>query len=70
MACCLPVWLADPAVLYPMITFTGVLYVRSAVPVYLQWMQSVSIVNHCFYALLASQADTLAPQVALHACRP
>jgi hypothetical protein len=61
-------WLADPTVLYPTITFAGVLYVRSAVPVYLQWLQAISIVNHCFYALLASQADALAPEVGEATC--
>jgi hypothetical protein len=57
------IMVADPTVLYPMITFSGVLYTRSAVPAYLRWMQTGSITNHCFYALLGHQADALPEQV-------
>lgn len=58
---------AAPAVLMPMVVFSGVLYQRSAVPWYLTWLHDASMVNFGYAALLRSQARALPPEVS--SCR-
>jgi hypothetical protein len=53
---------AVPAVFFPMITFSGILYQRSDTPPYLKWMETASIVNYGVSAIIATQADVLPPQ--------
>jgi hypothetical protein len=54
---------AVPAVFFPMITFCGILYQRSATPAYLKWMEQASIVNYGFSSIVATQAAAMPPQV-------
>lgn len=42
-----------PAVVTPMIMFSGMLYPRSLMPTWLSWIQDVSICNYGFEALMA-----------------
>jgi hypothetical protein len=42
-----------------MVTFSGILYQRSATPAYLKWLESASIVNHGVSAILATQSAVL-----------
>jgi ATP-binding cassette, subfamily G (WHITE), eye pigment precursor transporter len=44
-----------PIVDTPMILFSGMLYERSRVPLFLQWMQYVSVVNYGFAALIINE---------------
>lgn len=48
-----------PAFVAPMIMFSGVLYQKSTVPVWLSWMHHVSLINYSFSALMAEQIHIL-----------
>ena len=48
-----------PAFVAPMIMFSGILYERSSVPWWLGWIQSLSIVNYSFSALMIQQIHIL-----------
>lgn len=47
--------LTVPAMSTPMILFSGLLYQRGTVPSWLAWIESVSIVNYGFSAMLIQQ---------------
>ncbi len=48
-----------PAFVAPMIMFSGVLYQKSTVPVWLAWLHHISLVNYSFSALMAEQMHIL-----------
>lgn len=52
-----------PGVITPMILFSGLLYQRDTVPSWLSWIQSVSIVNYGFSAIVIQQVPVLPPNV-------
>ena len=47
---------------HPHIPDVGLLYERSSVPTWLQWIEDVSLVNYAFDALLTQQMDILPGQ--------
>jgi hypothetical protein len=63
----LSVGFAVPVVMTPMIMFSGILYERGSLPLYLSWMENLSIVNYGFAALMSMQVRgchlTKAPEV-------
>lgn len=44
-----------PGITAPMILFSGLLYDRQLVPLWLKWLEYVSIVNYGFAALILNQ---------------
>ena len=48
-----------------MIMFSGILYERSSVPAWLGWLQTLSIVNYSFSALMIQQIHILPKPLAL-----
>ena len=48
-----------PSTHSPMIMFSGLLIQRDSVPVYLAWMEKISIVNYAFDALMSQQMHIL-----------
>ncbi|TFJ86806.1 hypothetical protein NSK_001894 [Nannochloropsis salina CCMP1776] len=54
-----------PAFVAPMIMFSGILYERSSVPAWLSWLQTLSIVNYSFSALMIQQIHILPKPLAL-----
>jgi hypothetical protein len=58
--------LAVPVVLTPMIMFSGILYERGSLPMYLSWLENLSIVNYGFSALLSMQVRDLVRLARVH----
>jgi ABC-type multidrug transport system permease subunit len=48
-----------PGFVAPMIMFSGILYERQSVPVWLAWLERISLVNYAFGSLLAQQIHIL-----------
>ncbi len=46
-----------PLLITPMILFSGMLYERSSVPRGLRWIQSLSVMNYGFAALVLNQIE-------------
>jgi ABC-type multidrug transport system permease subunit len=53
-----------PAFVAPMIMFSGILYERNTVPVWLGWLQNLSLVNYSFSALMIQQIHILPASLA------
>ena len=48
-----------PSILRPMIMFSGLLIQRDSVPVWLAWIEKISIVNYAFDTLMSQQMHIL-----------
>ena len=54
-----PPFLPPPPPCSPMIMFSGLLIERSSVPVWLAWIEKISIVNYAFDTLMSQQMHIL-----------
>ena len=48
-----------PVIDTPMILFSGMLYERASVPMYLRWIQHISVINYGFAALVINECNSL-----------
>lgn len=48
-----------PVLATPMILFSGMLYERASVPLFLQWIQHISVINYGFAALVINECNSI-----------
>ncbi len=48
-----------PVLATPMILFSGMLYERASVPMFLQWIQHISVINYGFAALVINECNSI-----------